>query len=101
MDLAFRTASTPIFFEFIDTIGMIPAPSCLLARLDNVTRYSLNESTGSIFLVKESIENTDSRTFDIFAPFKEVHLLSLASEVNVTYESMCICRDRPCIEGTK
>lgn len=44
MDLAFRTNWTPLFFEFIDSIGMIPAPSCLLARLHNVRRYNLNES---------------------------------------------------------
>lgn len=44
MDLAFRTNWTPLFFEFIDSIGMIPAPLCLLARLRNVRRYNLNES---------------------------------------------------------
>lgn len=99
MDLAFRTASTPIFFEFIDTIGMIPAPSCLLARLDNVTRYSLNESRD----LSSSLRNRSKipiRERSIFLLLSR-NLLSLASEVNVTYESMCICRDRPCIEGTK
>ena len=46
MDLAFRTNSIPLFFEFIDSIGMIPAPSCLLARCSTMLDVIVsNEST--------------------------------------------------------
>lgn len=60
MDLAFRMDWTPLFFEFIDSIGMIPAPSCLLACLDNVRRYNLNESRPEILFRKNYCQRTDS-----------------------------------------
>lgn len=39
---------------------MIPAPSCLLACLDNVRRYNLNESRAEILFRKNYCQRTDS-----------------------------------------
>lgn len=72
MDLAFRTSGPLLFFEFIDTIEMIPVPSCLLACFDNVGRYNLNESRRSddeIRLIGNDGVGEEQREQKYFSPY--------------------------------